>query len=266
VGLIYLSSDNMATVKEIKTDCSAHLETSRYFSLIGAIPFHSIISESIMASISNQHTITARPKSTASPKVLNSNRSSFINFDTHDLDLAGSLQCSPSPNHNSPPLTPEHPQLESDSTINTTSASTVSEIISPTPKYVSWKVHWTAPTKMVGFILAGLGFSLAHHFYYNSLVGTEALSGEDNSHKWDINSQEWKIRFGTAFSVLAKTCFTAATSFAYKEHIWTTMNRKPMTIAALDAEFSAISDIFSFLNLEYLKRVKIGSTLALITW
>jgi hypothetical protein len=118
---------------------------------------------------------------------------------------------------------------------------------------------------MIALMMAGLGFGLGHHFYYRSLDGLEAVTSSNHS-VLGTDSEEWKIRFGTAFAVLTNAYLCTAVAVAYKEHIWTTMKKKVITVSGHDATFTALNDFFSFLNHDYLSKVKVGIALALITW
>ncbi|CAG8977489.1 hypothetical protein HYALB_00009321 [Hymenoscyphus albidus] len=99
-------------------------------------------------------------------------------------------------------------------------------------KYVTWGVNWVAPGRMVGLMFGGLAFATGHHVFYTSLDGKEVTTGRGNDIR-DFTTQEWMIGYGTAFAFLAKTAMAAAVAFAfaYKEHIWTTMKKKPVSIA-----------------------------------
>ncbi|CZR51150.1 uncharacterized protein PAC_01025 [Phialocephala subalpina] len=128
---------------------------------------------------------------------------------------------------------------------------------------VLWGINWKAPTKMVGLLVIGAGAALGHHFYYQSLDGKYVTADES---KWDFKSQQWQLRYGTAFAFLAKTCLAASISVAYQQHIWTTLKRTPLSVSGINATFGAINDPFSFLNASFLSSVKIGFVLAALTW
>jgi hypothetical protein len=58
----------------------------------------------------------------------------------------------------------------------------------------------------------------------------------------------------------------ASISAAYRQHISTTMKKKPISISGIDATFNAGNDLFSFVNLSFLANVKVGAILAALTW
>ncbi|KAH6708738.1 hypothetical protein BKA61DRAFT_678587 [Leptodontidium sp. MPI-SDFR-AT-0119] len=120
----------------------------------------------------------------------------------------------------------------------------------------SWRIDWLVPTQMVGLLVIGTLLAVGHHLFYSSLAG----------HPIGKISQQWATRYGTAFTFLVKASLISAISTAYIQHIWVMFRKKPMSIGTLDATFSATTDPFSFLNLEMLNRVKIGTVLALLIW
>lgn len=128
---------------------------------------------------------------------------------------------------------------------------------------VEWGLHWKAPIKMVGLLIGGAGVAVGHHFYYQSLDGKHVATRDSD---WNLQSQQWQLRYGTAFAFFAKTCLAASISVAYQQHIWTTMKRKSISISGIDATFGAINDLFSFLNSSFLLNVKVGAILAALTW
>jgi hypothetical protein len=130
-------------------------------------------------------------------------------------------------------------------------------------KRAVWGINWKAPIKMVGLLIIGVGVALGHHFYYQSLSGKHVTTRDLN---WNLQSQQWQLRYGTAFAFFAKTCLAASISVAYQQHIWITMKRKSISISGINATFGAINDLFSFLNPSFLLNVKVGALLAALTW
>ena len=132
--------------------------------------------------------------------------------------------------------------------------------------FVQWGIHWLVPAKMLALFATGIALAIGHHCYYHSLAGTEVLSTANQASTWDTNRQEWKIRFGTAFAFLAKTCLASSVAIAYTQHIWASCRRKAYSISGLDALFSATSDVFAFASLDLAVRAKIGAVLAAFVW
>ncbi|KAF4624735.1 hypothetical protein G7Y89_g13434 [Cudoniella acicularis] len=133
------------------------------------------------------------------------------------------------------------------------------------PKRTKRRLDLRAPMKMVGFMLAGLGLAIIHHFYYASLRDSEALS-DTGLYIWNTGSQEWKIRYGTALAFVSKTAMAAAISYAYQEHLWRTLQKKAITIRGLDAASIVLDNLSSLFNAEYISKAKIGAVLVVLTW
>lgn len=132
---------------------------------------------------------------------------------------------------------------------------------------VDWHIDRRSPAKMIALFIIGTALALGRRFYYETLNGTEVMPTKSNWTLQGIKSgQEWKIRYGTAFAFMTKTAFAAAIAFAYKEHIWVTARQKALSVSGLDAMFAAVSDIFSFLDFDFISHVKLASFLALLTW
>ena len=93
----------------------------------------------------------------------------------------------------------------------------------PTPAntYASWGVHWRKPAFIVSMLFAGLGLSLAHHFYYSSL---------NNQRTGDQKRQAWPTRIGTGLAFLVASCLRAATTVALGQYIWAVVKRRPLAI------------------------------------
>ena len=132
--------------------------------------------------------------------------------------------------------------------------------------FVKWGIHWLVPAQMLSLFVAGIGLAIGHHYYYHSLAGTEVMPATRIVSQWDIGRQEWKIRFGTAFAFLAKTCLATAIAIAYTQHVWASCRRKAYSVSGLDALFSATSDVFAFASFELTLRAKVGALLAALVW
>ncbi|KAK7192632.1 hypothetical protein PSPO01_01340 [Paraphaeosphaeria sporulosa] len=131
----------------------------------------------------------------------------------------------------------------------------------PAPLQQGWperRIHrWKSPIMMVVFFLVGLAMSLAHCIFYPSLKG-KVVGNSD--------AQEEKIRFGTAFSFLAQISLGAAIWASYTQWLWRTVKRKEMTVGGLNAAFGADTSVLSLLNLEMLRKLRIGSVMAAFAW
>ena len=124
-------------------------------------------------------------------------------------------------------------------------------------RHVQWGISWNYPSYMVLWALVGLSWVLGHHFYYQSLNGTEAGSS---------SRQNWAVRFGTAFAFLVVSCLRAACMIAYKQYIWTLFKQKPFPLSVLDRLFSATSDPTALFSWEFLRHAKVALFVAVVCW
>ncbi|KAH0526265.1 hypothetical protein TsFJ059_009611 [Trichoderma semiorbis] len=130
-----------------------------------------------------------------------------------------------------------------------------------------WRIHWRSPTSMIGLFIGATGAAVAHHLYYDSVDGTEVVIVQE---EWTLeavrNSQEWKLRFGAGLAFLAKAMFAASAIVAYEQRAWLTARNKAVTVAGLDAMFSAAQSPLSFFSVDFLRRAKAGAIMALLVW
>lgn len=119
-------------------------------------------------------------------------------------------------------------------------------------------VHkWKSPLLMVGFFTLGLAFSLAHCIFYPKL--------KDNV-VGNSDSQEEKLRFGTAFAFLAQITLGASVWTTYTQWLWRTVRHKDMTVDVLNAAFGADTSVLFLLNFAMLEKLRLGSLMALFAW
>ncbi|KAL7788105.1 hypothetical protein V8C43DRAFT_288304 [Trichoderma afarasin] len=130
-----------------------------------------------------------------------------------------------------------------------------------------WRIHWRSPTSMIGLFIGATGAAIAHHLYYDSIDGTEVVIVQE---EWTLeavrNNQEWKLRFGAGLAFLAKAMFAASAIVAYEQRAWLTARNKVVTVAGLDAMFSAAQSPLSFLSVDFLRKAKAGAIMALLVW
>ncbi|KAL7953123.1 hypothetical protein V8C34DRAFT_297785 [Trichoderma compactum] len=130
-----------------------------------------------------------------------------------------------------------------------------------------WRIHWRSPTSMIGLFIGATGAAVAHHLYYDSIDGSEVVIVQD---EWTLqavrNSQEWKLRFGAGLAFLAKAMFAASAIVAYEQRAWLTARNKSVTVAGLDAMFSAAQSPLSFFSADFLRKAKAGAIMALLVW
>lgn len=120
-----------------------------------------------------------------------------------------------------------------------------------------WGVNWRSPTLMLCLFLAGIGFSMGHHAYYQSFDGAVVNSE---------SQQQWAIRIGTGLAFLTKSALAAAVGVAFVQYLWVVVGRKPMRLETIDAMFSLTTDPRSFTQPEVLLHAKLLTLLALVAW
>ncbi|KAK5663976.1 hypothetical protein OQA88_188 [Cercophora sp. LCS_1] len=139
------------------------------------------------------------------------------------------------------------------------------EMTAPTSR--SWLSHfWNnfkSQTTMVSLFLGATGCAVGHHAYYASLDGTMVVEATS---RWDLNGQEWKIRFRTAFAFLVKAMFAGAVVEALNQRLWLTAREKTITVGGLDAMFGVAATPLFLFNSEFLRKAKIGAAMAYLVW
>ncbi|KAH9203863.1 hypothetical protein DL95DRAFT_320599 [Leptodontidium sp. 2 PMI_412] len=110
---------------------------------------------------------------------------------------------------------------------------------------------------MIAFFLVGVLMCIGHHLYYTSLVGQVV---------GNVDDQQTALRYGTTFAYLAQVCLVTPVGFAYTQWLWKGLERKIVTVNALDAAFGARTSILSLLDAEILWKTRAGLILAFIVW
>lgn len=110
---------------------------------------------------------------------------------------------------------------------------------------------------MLFLFTLGVGASIGHHFYYQSLHGTIASSE---------NSQEWAIRIGTGLAFVVKASLAAAIGVAYTQRLWLTLRRKSFTMAATDDLFQLTFNPLSFFGSEVWAHASLLCLMAASMW
>jgi hypothetical protein len=110
---------------------------------------------------------------------------------------------------------------------------------------------------MIGLYLCGMGLSLGHHLYYDSLDDTLVQS---------VEQQTWAIRIGTGFAFLIKTLFVAAIGIAAVQQIWSTLRRKSVNLRGIDAMFSILNNPITYFIPDLWICAKTVTLLATVSW
>jgi hypothetical protein len=121
----------------------------------------------------------------------------------------------------------------------------------PPSRILSW---WNPVWQMYVMFVLGVAGALSHHFFYDSLAGTEA------------HDQLGMLRYGAAIAYFTKAMLVASLLLAFRQQIWATFRRKSLTIDAVDGLFAVTEDFSAMLNLEVLKQAKVALFLASIIW
>lgn len=118
-------------------------------------------------------------------------------------------------------------------------------------------VYWQQPTLMVLSLVCGVVLAVSHHFYYSSLHDTAASS---------TSTQQWAIRFGTAFAILTQACFKATVVIACVQFGWKIVHSHTLSIESLNQLFDLTNDPFSLFSIELLSKATALLVLALSVW
>ena len=138
-----------------------------------------------------------------------------------------------------------------DEEVQNTSYKVVSPAISPPPKEMqhdqatssskpSKHIDPMAPTIMIASLVLGVGFALAHHFFYNS---------RDNTSVGNTTQQEWYIRVGTYFAYLVTFTLGVSIATAYTQQFWYSVRSRSVTVEEVDSLFAFLVNVTPFLDL-----------------
>jgi len=96
--------------------------------------------------------------------------------------------------------------------------------------------------------------AISHHLFYASLANKEA------------KDQLLYFRYGAAISYLTKAALASSVVVAYKQQIWETLQRKALSVAAIDSLFSAAEDVTALTTFELYKKAKLATALIVFVW
>ena len=117
------------------------------------------------------------------------------------------------------------------------------------PKFHSRpRMHWKAPTLLISFLLAGIGISIAHHFFYQSLDRTPVPDGDYNVGDLQLSRQELNTVGGTALAFLARTCLTCSASVAFAQVFWRTLHNQKVRLTVVDTLYGAPNNTAALLK------------------
>jgi hypothetical protein len=119
------------------------------------------------------------------------------------------------------------------------------------------EIHWHPPAKMISALLVGLLSSAALHCYYSSLDGTLVGGSEE---------QQRALRIGTALAWFAQTSLVFSIQISFVQWLWRELKSHIISFEGIDAAFAATTDPTAFVRPEIWSKVKVASTLALVSW
>ncbi|KAH0563094.1 hypothetical protein GP486_002336 [Trichoglossum hirsutum] len=127
---------------------------------------------------------------------------------------------------------------------------------------------WKSPLAMVVFFITGLAMSIGHCVFYPRLDGVVVgnSSNQERNIRCSICIPDFTdlIEGTEPFSV--GIALTAAVWLSYTQWLWRSVGKVEVTVNALNAAFGADTSVFSLLNIEMLRKFRIGSVMALFAW
>jgi hypothetical protein len=122
---------------------------------------------------------------------------------------------------------------------------------------------------MLGGLLLGVVFAIAHHLFYQYLHGRPASAALIRSF---ATSQETNIAVGTAFAFLVKASLVFAVFTAFIQAFWHTIQPSASSLSRIpslreiDAAFATPGDIRAIINPKTWQRYPFLVLLAAVTW
>lgn len=110
---------------------------------------------------------------------------------------------------------------------------------------------------MVLLALCGTALAIGHHIYYKTLDGNIVPEAE---------TQQWAIRFGSAFAFSAISLLKISIMTACTQFTWVILRHKPISIQSIDKMFAITSDPIGIWSMELVKEAKIWVMLAIFSW
>ena len=104
----------------------------------------------------------------------------------------------------------------------------------------------------------GVAFAIGHHFFYQSLDGTQV----DNA----TFDQQINTAVGTAFTFLVRSFLTVAVGVAFVQVLWRRLKSKHITVSRIDSMTQLLTSLFDLLNLKTLWQHPLLAFLAIISW
>ena len=115
-----------------------------------------------------------------------------------------------------------------------------------------------APTLMLLNVVCGVALALGHHYFYRHFDG-RSVEGSPLS-------QDWIIRFGTAFAFLVKVSFVLATGAVYVQLLWHSFQKSSSKVNDIDMLFNALENFMAFFRVKIWVPRPLVLLLAVVTW
>ncbi|KAL0634212.1 hypothetical protein Q9L58_006888 [Maublancomyces gigas] len=110
---------------------------------------------------------------------------------------------------------------------------------------------------MVVLFTLGVGSAISHHYYYCTLHGT-AAGGADR--------QQWVNQIGTGLAFLCNAALASVIAISRTQWVWTTLRKRFISVAGIDALFGVTLDPMYFTNLDMVRRAKLATFMAITIW
>ena len=119
------------------------------------------------------------------------------------------------------------------------------------------RIHWLTPVVMVGSMLLGLVFAIAHDRFYNSYDGQAVGSGRE---------QKLIVDVGTAFAFLVKMFFRIAAASVLSQQLFQSLRHKAESISNIDALFNISGNALHFVKVALWIRHPALAAIAIVIW
>jgi hypothetical protein len=113
---------------------------------------------------------------------------------------------------------------------------------------------WNPSWKMYLMFTAGVAGAIFHHSFYKSLAGKEVVD------------QLQMLRYGGALAYMTKANLVASIIVAFRQQIWATVQRKALSVSAIDGLFAATEDFTAIFKGELFFKAKIAMFLVSLVW
>lgn len=119
------------------------------------------------------------------------------------------------------------------------------------------KIHWRAPTIMIGSLLLGIILAIVQHAlfqYYNRRIVSSTTE------------QVWISRVGTGLAFAVKALFISATGIAYIQMLMRAVQHQSTSVKELNAIYSILDNPWGFLSTHIWINHPILVVVSGITW